>query len=203
MPNRYSRPAALWLALCAGAMLAGCAANRAPNTRIDYDKAVDFSVYRTFGFPKETGTDRGGYSTLVTNYFKKAVREQMEMRGYQYVDANPDLLVNFYANVRDRTEVRSTPSMGYGYYGYRYGLYTAWPLYDTEVDTITYPIGTANLDIVDAKRKQMIWEGIAEGRISDEDMKQPEGAIHRVVTQMFQHFPGRAGVVDNARATDE
>lgn len=185
------------------ALLAACATTPTADIRVHSAPDAAFSSYGSFGFPEQTGTDRGGYSTLVTNYFKKAVREQMELRGYHYVDAKPDLLVNFYANVRDRTEVRSTPSLGYGYYGYRYGLYSAWPLYDTEVDSVTYPIGTANVDVVDAKRKQMIWEGVAEGRISDADMKQPENAIHRVVTQMFQHFPGRASAVDNTRAADE
>jgi hypothetical protein len=184
-------------------LLAACATTPTPDIRVHSAPDAEFSSYGSFGFPEQTGTDRGGYSTLVTNYFKKAVREQMELRGYRYVDANPDLLVNFYANVRDRTEVRSFPSLGYGYYGYRYGLYSAWPLYGTEVDSVTYPIGTANIDVVDAKRKQMIWEAVAEGRISDEDMKQPEIAIRRVVAQMFQHFPGRASGVDNTRATDE
>lgn len=173
------------------ALLAACATG--PKIRVNAAPDASFSSYGTFGFPDQTGTDRGGYSTLVTSYFKSAVREQMERRGYRYVDENPDLLVNFFANVRERTEVRSRPSMGYGYYGYRYGLYTAWPLYERDYDTVTYPIGTANIDIVDAKRKQMIWEGVAEGRISEQDMDQPQEAISRVVGQLFERFPGRAG----------
>ncbi len=74
----------------------------------------------TFGFPEQTGTDRGGYSTIVTDYFKAAVKQQMEMRGYRYVDENPSLLVNFYANVRERTEVRSRPggSLGFCSHGF-------------------------------------------------------------------------------------
>ena len=48
----------------------------------------------------------------------------MQKRGYIYDEVDPDLLVNFFANVRDVTDVRRTPnfSAGYGYYGYRYGL---------------------------------------------------------------------------------
>jgi hypothetical protein len=57
------------LTLVTALVAAGCATTgNAPKTRIDYDKSADFSVYRTYGFPKETGTDRGGYSTLVTSY---------------------------------------------------------------------------------------------------------------------------------------
>ncbi len=184
------------------ALLTACASTKGPDIRVHSAPDVAFSSFGTFGFPDQTGTDRGGYSTLITNYFKNAVRKQMELRGYRYVDANPDLLVNFYANARERTEIRTMPSMGYGYYGYRYGLYNAWPLYDNEIDSVTYPVGTANIDIVDAKRKQMIWEGVAQGRITTEDMKQPQAAIDRVVAQLFQRFPGTASGVENAPAGD-
>src|SRR5919107_3224318 len=102
-------------------LAAGCATTSAPKTRIDYDKTADLSVYRTYGFPKETGTDRGGYSTLVTSYFKSSIATAMEARGYKYSAENPDLLVNFFMNTRDRSEVR--PNVGAGYYGYRDGLY--------------------------------------------------------------------------------
>jgi hypothetical protein len=191
------------LAVCtvALAMLAGCATSRGPEIRVNQAPDANFTAYSTFGFPEQTGTDRGGYSTLVTSYFKAAVRDQMEQRGYHYVDENPDLLVNFYAKVRERTDVRRDPSFSaaYGYYGYRYGLYSAWPFYDDDVRTVTYPVGTANIDIVDAQKKQMIWEGVAQGVVSDEDMNHPQAAISRVVTQLFARYPGRAGMVENSR----
>jgi hypothetical protein len=182
--------------------LAACAATaRQPEIRVNTAPGADFMAYTTFGFPGQTGTDRGGYSTLVTDYFKAAVRDQMEARGYHYVEGNPDLLVNFFANVRERTEVRSEPAVvTSGYYGYRLGLYGAWPLYTPEVQTVTYPVGTANIDIVDAHKKQLIWEGVAEGRISDAAMERPREAIAAVVTQLFARYPGRANIADEQRA---
>jgi hypothetical protein len=184
----------------AALLCAGCATQRTADIRVNMAPNADLNSYSTFGFPEQTGTDRGGYSTLVTDYFKTAVKAQMEMRGYRYVDENPSLLVNFYANVRERTEVRSTPgpSAAYGYYGYRYGLYNAWPMYGRDIDTITYPIGTANIDVVDAQKKQLIWEGVAEGRLHDEDMKNPRDAISSAVSQLFTRFPGKARAVDTA-----
>jgi len=191
------------LAVCAVAfaMLAGCATTSTPDIRVNQAPDANFSAYGTFGFPEQTGTDRGGYSTLVTSYFKAAVRNQMEQRGYHYVDENPDLLVNFYAKVHERTEVRPDPSFSaaYGYYGYRYGLYSAWPYYDDSARTVTYPVGTANIDVVDAHKKQMIWEGVAQGVVSDEDMDHPQESISRVVTQLFARYPGRAGIVENSQ----
>jgi hypothetical protein len=180
------------VALTASLFAAGCATTSGPKTRIDYDKSADFSVYRTYGFPKETGTDRGGYSTLVTSYLKSAMSSQMEARGYKFAEERPDLLVNFYMNTRERTEVRSTPnaSLGYGYYGYRYGLYNPWPLYD-EDRTVTYKVGTLNIDIVDAEKKQLVWEGVAEGRVSEDELQNPKVAINGVVTELMRQYPGK------------
>jgi Domain of unknown function (DUF4136) len=195
-PQRILRCSAL---LVFGAALLACATPQ-PEIRTRAAPDAVYSSYSTFGFPEQTGTDRGGYSTIVTDYFKQAVRDQMQQRGFRYVEASPDLIVNFYANVRERTEVRTRPGVGHGYYGYRFGLYDVWPLYNDNVESVTYPVGTANIDIVDAKRKQLIWEGIAEGRISDKAMDQPRETIASVVAQVFQRFNGRAGAVENQRA---
>ena len=172
------------------ALIAGCATTSPPNTRVDYDKNADFSVYRTYGFPKETGTDRGGYSTLVTSYFKSSMSTAMEARGYKYSAENPDLLVNFFMNTRDRTEVRPNVGAGYGYYGYRDGLYGGWPLYDRD-RTVNYQVGTINVDIVDAAKKQLIWEGISEGRVTEEALANPKVTVNAVVTELMRKYPGK------------
>lgn len=179
--------------LVAAALISGCAATR-PDIRTDYDRSADFSAYETYGFPDELGTDRAGYSTLITAHFKQAVDHEMQSRGYRYTESDPDLLVNFFANVRHVTTVRSRPRMwvSYGYYGYRYGMYSAWPLYADEVDTVHYRVGTANIDIVDAEQSRLIWEGVAEGRLTEEVMENPQPAIESVVAELFSRYPARA-----------
>jgi hypothetical protein len=160
---------------------------------VDYDRSANLASYRTYGFPEEVGTDRAGYSTLVTRYFKDAVNREMQKRGYVYDETDPDLLVNFYSNVREVTDVRTTPGayLGYGYYCYRYGLYGTWPFYG-DVQTVRYKVGTANIDIVDGERMQLIWEGVAEGRITKDDMKNPRVTIDAIVAELFQRFSGVA-----------
>jgi hypothetical protein len=174
-------------------LLTGCAAV-GPQIRIDFDRTADFSAYRSYGFPAELGTDRGGYSTLITGYFKQAVDREMQERGYTYSGTDPDLLVNFFARARDVSDVRSEPVVwvGHGYYGYRYGLYGAWPLYADGVSTVHYKVGTANVDVVDARRRQLIWEGVAEGKLTPEAMRDPQAAIANVVAELFKRYPGRA-----------
>ncbi|MDR2216041.1 MAG: DUF4136 domain-containing protein [Nevskiaceae bacterium] len=195
-----NKPLALLAALV---LLAGCAT--APRPRFDYDPSADFAQYRTFGFVEQPGTDRNGYSTLITVYFKNAVTREMEARGYTLSQNNPDLLLNFSASERSQTDVRSSPammSMGLGYYSYRYGMYSAWPMYPmNDVDTVHYKVGTTNVDVVDARRKQLVWEGRLEGRLTEAMMQNPSAAIDSAVTTMFTQYPARAGVAAVRPAT--
>lgn len=188
------KPATAWIAVAALAV-AGCATTAGPDITVDYDRTADLGSYKTYGFPEELGTDRAGYTTLVTLHFKNAVNREMQRRGYVYDETDPDLLVNFHTNVREVEELRRTPrtSLGYGYYGYRYGLYGAWPYYDDYyVNTVRYKVGTANVDIVDGERMQLVWEGVAEGRITEAAMNNPRVAIDAVVAELFQRFSGAA-----------
>ena len=117
-----------WLA--AGSMtglLAACASG--PTVKGDYDHQANFAQYRSFGFMEPLGTDKAGYSTLLTERLKDATRGQMEMRGYTYSAANPDLLVNFSAKLQQKNPGHArAPPMG-PYYGYRAGSYGGWPGY--------------------------------------------------------------------------
>src|SRR5262245_56707096 len=181
---------ATWIASAAIA-LAGCATTYGPDVTIDYDHSADLASYRTFGFPEQVGTDRAGYTTLVTKYFKEAVSREMERRGYEYDPTDPDLLVNFYTNVREVNDVRPQPYMGYSYFNYRYGLYGTWPFYENTYP-VTYKVGTVNVDIVDGEKMQLVWQGVAEGRITETDLKNQQQAIDSTVGEIFQRFSGTA-----------
>lgn len=177
------------------AMLAGCESG--PTIRTNLDPQANLSSYKTYMFPEKVGTDRPGYSTPITSYFKEAIRREMDARGYRYVENGPaDLLVNFNANSKENVDVRTTPGStygyGYGYYGYRGGLYGA-AAFPPEVETVRYRQGTANVDVVDLARKQVVWEGIAEARLTSKMMKDPRTAINNVIAEMFLQYPGRAG----------
>jgi hypothetical protein len=175
------------------ALVAGCAASR-PAIRIDSDRSADFSSFESYGFPDELGTDRAGYSTLITSYFRDAVHREMRNLGYRYTQVNPDLLVNFFASIRDVTAIRPRQNawVACGYYGYRYGMYSAWPRYGENADTVQCEPGTVNIDIVDAGLNQLIWEGVAEGRLTRTVMENPHPAIDSVVADLFSRYPGRA-----------
>ena len=179
----------LWGLIALATGLAGCASS-GPTVTTDHDPGADLSAYRTFGFIKPLSTDRQGYSTLASRRLKQSTRRELESRGYRYVENNPELLVNFNVNIRERQAVRSSPNPGrYGYFGYRSGLYDPWGGYPADVYTVNYKVGTVAVDVVDAQRKQLVWQGIVEGRVSEREMRNPSGAIDQVIDRIFTKFP--------------
>ena len=177
------------LALLALTALIGAGCETGPQVRSISQPGADLSSYRTYSFAAQPGTNRGGNVTPLTNFFETAIAREMNARGYRQVESGGDLLVNFNARVTEKTDVQSTPGpmYGYGYYGYRGGMYTG-----PEVQTVRYKVGTANIDVVDARQRKVVWEGVAERELTAEVMKNPQPAIDQTVAKMFAQFPGRA-----------
>ena len=179
-----------------GAVLVAAGCESGPRVRAERDKTVDFSQYRTFAFADPLGTDRAGYQTMVSQYLKAATQRELEARGLRLVEADPQTLVNFNGKLSEKFRTTTVPSsaitFGYGhggYYGYRTGIYTTWPLYAPETRVDSYSEGTLNVDIIDAAKKQMIWEGVAVGRVTDETMENLQPKINEAVAAIFVNYP--------------
>ena len=181
-----------WLPMAAVAgllALGGCATG--PDVRVDYDRTADFTAYKTFGFASPLGTDRGGYQSVVSQHLKAATQREMEARGMRLDTSAPQLLVNFNAALSDKLRVTSTPSMsvGVGYYGYRGGLYSAWPLYNDYTTVSQYKEGTLNIDVVDAARKQLVWEGVVTDSVTQKMLDNVPAAVDIAVKAAFSKYP--------------
>lgn len=176
-------------------MLVVSACASGPQISSDYDRNVDFASYRTFAFFEPLGTDRAGYSTLVTERLKTLTRLQMEQRGYQYDEASPDLLVNFVAQSRLKTEYVPPPPMPWGpnYFGYRMGWYDPWMGYGFGPDVIQFTEGVLTIDLIDAKRKQLVWEGVGRAIIDNLEQATSEQKLAPLVADIFARYPFLAG----------
>ncbi len=173
------------------ALAAACASG--PTIRADADPNSDLGRYKTFGFFEPLATDRSGYSTLLSTRLKDATRREMEQRGYRYAESSPDLRVNFYVKVKDRQELRSSADPGFrGFFRYRYGYYDPWAGYPYDVRTVNYTEGTLAIDLVDASRKQLVWQGLATGTVTEKARANPAPAIDDAVRRIFARFPIKA-----------
>ncbi len=178
--------------LCLAIAATGCASN---NIRSDYDRATDWSQYETYNFFSDAGPDGTQYRSFFTTYMIDAITQEMESRGYTKSD-DPDLLVNFNASLEDRTQVTTSPGPSVGmYYGYRRGYYSPWASYGFAAETTVsqYTEGTFNIDIVDARRQQLVWEAVGVGRVSQRDLEEMEQRVREGVPLYFENFPFRAG----------
>lgn len=174
-------------------LVTACASG--PQVKSDYDRNADFGSYRTFAFMAPLGTDRAGYTTLLTERLKMLTRLQMEQRGYSYDAQSPDLLINFLAQSRQQTEYVPPPPMPWGpnYYGYRMGWYDPWMGYGFGPDVIQYTEGVLSIDLIDARKKQLVWEGVATSAIGNVEQATSEQALAPVVADIFSQYPFLAG----------
>lgn len=191
---RIHSPTFRWLlaALLLG-LLAACATG--PRVSSDSDPTVDFSAYRTFAFYSPLAIEREGYASLVSGRMKAAARAEMEARGYRYSEDDPDLWLNINAYMQQRTDVSSIPEVDYAYYySYRYRGYVAMPYWRDRTTVHRYTEGTMNVDLVDAERNALVWEGIAVGRATrNQDAATRDAAIDSTMAAIFAQFPHTAG----------
>jgi hypothetical protein len=186
--RRHSSFIFIGVLAAAAALAAGCANH--PEIRTDKDPTANIAAPKTFGFFNPLATDKARYSTLVTARLKAAARTQLEQRGYVYSEETPDLKVNFFVNVQDRQDVRTTTPAGRGFYGYRLG-YRAWGAYPYDIETVSYKQGTLAIDVIDSNRNTLVWQGVAQGRLDAKTMKNPTPTIDKVVGEIFASFPGK------------
>ena len=183
---KYLLPLAVIVSLL---MLTGCATG--PDVRADFDRSADFTQYKTFGFVSPLGTDRGGYQSLVSQYLKAATQRQMEARGLRLDTGVPQLLINFYAQLNEKMRITTMPTagMGLGYYGYRVGMYSPWPMYCDQTIVTPYTEGTLNIDVIDAARKQLVWEGLVTDSVTQKTLDNLDTAINAAVAAAFAKYP--------------
>jgi len=195
MRKHQHQPMQIAVMLLLLASLAGCSSSG--TLRSDYDHSADFGAYKTWNFFEDAGPDYAGYESLFTQYMLEAITLEMDKRGYVMSD-NPDLLVNFNAYVQDKTKVTQTsapPPMHGGYYGYRGGSYGAWGGYGygTQTHVSQYTEGTFNIDIVDAKKEQLVWEAVGVGRITDKVRNNLQQTVMEGVPNFYALYPFVAG----------
>lgn len=148
----------------------------------DYDSKVDFSQYKTYAFQK-SGIDKVEISDLDKRRILRAIDTQMQAKGYTKSET-PDLLVNIFTKERERVDVNQY-NAGWGY-GWGWG----WNPYmwggRTYVSTTTE--GTLYIDLIDASKKELIWQGKGSGYL-EQSREKKEERINEFVSKVLAQFP--------------
>jgi len=174
---RLSRPLlALTLSVCVAPAFAGA--------KVDYDKGVDFSKYRTYAWREGTPAASPG----VQQDIEDAIDAQLQAKGLTRVEADADLHVITHTSSRAETLITADKWSYGGWPGWR-----GWGNWGTGISTSMVnvskiPIGTVMVDLVDAEADRLVWRGIGEGTIPKKHHKL-EAKIQRGSQKLFRDFP--------------
>ena len=160
-----------------------------PTIRSSMDESVDFNRFRTFDFLVPLGTDREGFQTLISQQLVSSAERELLARGLTRTATNPDLLINFSANLDQRLRITQSPGTSAGSFNrHRRGFYNTWPSYQ-QTDIRQYTQGTLGIDVIDAARRQLIWEGVAISRVTQSTTDNLGPVLDDAVVDIFRDFP--------------
>jgi hypothetical protein len=170
--------------LAAAALLSACSTQ--PVVSAQSRQGVDMRAFKTYAFKPGAGADAAGITGISSAHVMAAVRMEMDARGYVYAASNPDLLVDFNSGVFSRPKTNHGPRVSLGAFGSYGGVSLDVPVGTGANDEKVIRIG---LEMLDAQRREAVWEGVYESALQAGDAANPSAAIQNAVHGMFTRFP--------------
>lgn len=173
-----------------------------PKFRIGSDSApgLDLTKYQTFRKdPKNLFTKRSN-SILNSELTKKridySISKDLQGKGYQLDDQNPDLIFSYQTEIRQRQSVsQSNPNMGvnpWGPWGYNAWAWNNPMMFPSPSQTTVrdYEETTLIIDFRDTKTGELVWQGwiVGELRYNDDNFAQ---RLESAVKQAMSKFPAK------------
>ena len=151
----------------------------------DFDRTAGFASYKTYSFTEEALTLP--INDLNRNRLLKAVETEMAAKGFTKSDSNPDVMIDLKLKGEQKQTATATNTGGYGY-GYRYGWGGGFST--TTINYDTYVDGTLFVDMIDAKKNQLVWQGRGTATLDpDASEAKREKNINYAVKQIFTKYP--------------
>src|SRR5664279_5065083 len=163
MQSSLVRRSRVALILC-GLVVVACAA-QAQKIKVEYDKAIDFSKFKTYAIDPVDNAAK----PMLRLAIQAAVQDDLTKRGLTKVDANPDLYVQMYGAIdSDAIATYIDPIYGSGIPPLNYGI-TMWYGIPGTVSSVVVHKGQMAVDVIDARKKRLIWRGIAQQKLSSDN----------------------------------
>jgi hypothetical protein len=161
-------------------LLASCSTVRVNS---DFDKNVDFKPYKTYAFYK-SGIDKVEISDLDKRRILRSIDEQLTAKGLTKSEF-PEMLVTFFTKEKEQVDVNQF-NAGWGF-GWGWG-WNPWMLGFNNTSVYRYTEGTLTIDIIDAAKKELIWQGVGEGVLTKNTNKKDEN-IKEFVSKILEQYP--------------
>jgi hypothetical protein len=157
-------------------------ASFAQQVKTDYDRAANFSQYKTYSWEKVQTPD-----PLWVDRIKAAVDAALAAKGWTQVESGGDISIVAIEINRDQQTLNTFYDNFGGGFGRR-GFGGLGGFGEATTTPETYTVGTLVVDLFDAKTKDLVWRGVSSGMLSDKSNKNIAN-LNRGVQKMFQHFP--------------
>lgn len=156
------------------ATLASCSSVR---VNADYDKKANFTNYKTYAYLK-SGIDKVEISDLDKKRILYSIDEVMATKGFTKSE-NPDVLISIFTKERERVDIYNNAGFGWGWNPW-------WGMGYSSV--VTTPEGTLFIDIIDAKTKELVWQGEGSGYLTTNTDKK-DARIKEFVSKILEQYP--------------
>jgi hypothetical protein len=142
---------------------------------VEFDRAADFSKYKTFAI--RDGQLNSKNPTLNNDLVKKRIEADiaraLTARGLMEVSGPSDLNVRYHFGAARKAEVETYPA---GWYGLR-----------TRVVRVPYSEGTLVIDLRDPTTRSLVWRGVASEDKSDASKIEPK--LDDMVKKSLDKYP--------------
>ncbi|MGB5983233.1 MAG: DUF4136 domain-containing protein [Nonlabens sp.] len=159
-------------------LLAGCSAVRVNQ---DYAIGTDFNKYKTYAYFKQ-GIDEADVSELDKKRILRALDTEMQAKGF-IKSTDPDVIISFFTDAQERVDVFN--NVGWGWGGWGWGGFGGWG-WGNNVSRTTE--GVLFIDFIDAKSKDLIWQGIGRAALKSNPKEKVE-RTNLMVKQILEQFP--------------
>lgn len=173
-------------------VFAGCVTG---GTRVvaSHDPATDFSQYRFFAFADPLSVDRSGAQRSLGVQLIMATTRELQARGMQPVSSNPDLRIDFFL-ARQTGFSSNNSSTANSAFVHTHSSTGSWSGYGARSSTARHMAGqitngTLIIDVWDTRRGTVVFEGLAEARITENMQDNLADAVSTAVADILANMP--------------
>jgi hypothetical protein len=149
----------------------------------DFDKAANFSAYKTYAFTPDAlnlNIEELNRKRLIT-----AIENELSLKGFTKAE-KPDVLIDIKVTGEKKETATATNMGGYGY-GYRYGWGGGGT---TTINYDSYVEGTVFVNMIEASKSEVVWQGRGVGTVDPEaSAEKREKNINYAIKQIFTKYP--------------
>ena len=166
--------------IVAALALAGTAL--AQDVTVDWDRTANFAAIKTFSLKLETPWG----NPIGEKRLTEEITQALVGKGWAVApeaEASAQVVLHGASKTKRSLNTFYSGMGGYGWRGWGAGGFGT-----ATTNVSEYTEGTLVVDIYDAKSKQLLWRGVAQGELKDKPEKR-EKQLQKVTDKLFKDFP--------------